>query len=372
MYYNNLYSKDYKSDYEDLAITVYIIPKLEDWEIISYPETYLKYLGANADVIQKGSLVKIIPTAPATSDWIAIISDIDTDIPEINVYITEYTNSRISVGSNSLDKIINNLYRQAKKEYAELKKSEIRLYRYKKGNMWISQVHPTGEFKYEYCRLTSCLLDKSFETPKENGYFFGIVKKTIVDKRKKLVDIVSPISVYINDDPYDILNNPLSFELESLEDGLLNILRSMVELRLDNTFFRILYHYAKKDEELMELYKEAILNDDSSSIFENELVVNMLKDYKKDVKCALKNSVDEISAIYNIISTKQPLDNVPFHLSPLEFEKKSKLKGNDKILIAYENCEYDLKEVSSIDTTLCNNYDIKKDENDLYYLVEKR
>lgn len=375
MYYSNLYSKEYHSEYEDLSITVYILPKLAGWRIYSYPECFYKCLGTDAEIIEDGSVLKIVPTTPTTKDWLAVVSDIDTDLPEIDLYITEYTNSRIHIDDH-LDPIVNKLYKETKKEYANLKKSEIRLYHYTKNSMWLQQQCPRAGFEnYDYCRLTSCLLDKSFETPKKDGYLFGIVKKTIIDKKGQLVDIITPISVYINYDPYDLdakLNSPFDLLYEDQDEILLRVLKSIVDITTNNTFFRIFYHYAKKDAKLMELYNETISKGSDSSLLKNNEIVKMLENYKKDVKAALKNSIDEIANIYSILSTSQPKENVSLHLSLTDSEKIGKLQASTKVLLAYNNKEYELKEVSSVDTTLCSNYDIKKDENDLYYFVEKR
>lgn len=375
MYYSNLYSKEYNSEYEDLSITVYILPKLAGWSIISYPECFYKCLGTDAEIIENGSTLKIVPTTPTKKDWLAVVSDIDTDLTEIDLYITEYTNSRIHIDDH-LDPIVNKLYKESKKEYAELKKSEIRLYHYSKNSMWLNQQCPRAGFEnYDYCRFTSCLLDKSFETPKKDGYLFGIVKKTILDRKEHLVDIITPISVYINYDPYDLnakLDSPFDLIYEDQDEILLQILKSIVDITVDNTFFRIFYHYAKKDAKLMELYNETISKESDSSLLENTEIAKMLENYKKDVKAALKNSVDEIANIYNILSTTQPKENVGFYLSLSDSEKRGKLQASTKVLLAYNNKEFELKEVSSVDTTLCSNYDIEINENGFYYFVEKR
>lgn len=374
MYYSNLYSKEYHSEHEDLSIKIYILPKLERSKIYSYPEYFCKCLGTDVEITEDGSFLTITPTAPATADWLAILEDIDADFPKIDIYITEYTKSRIHI-SDYLDSIVNKLYKDAKREYAEIKKSQIRLYHYTKNNMWLSQECPDSFKDYDYCRFTSCLLDKAYETPKKDGYLFGIVKKTILDKKEQLVDIITPISVYINYDPYDMdakFDSPFDLILESQEDILLKILSSVVEPKVNDIFFRIFYHYAKKDDTLMEFYNETIAKESNNSLLKDDRICKMLENYRKDVLAALKNSVDEIANIYKMLSTAQPLDNVAYHLSISDSEAKGKLQASTKVLLAYNNGEYKFKEVSSVDTTLCTNYDIQKNENGLYFFTSKR
>lgn len=373
MYYSNLYSKEYHSEHEDLSIKIYILPKLEGSKIYSYPEYFYKCLGTNVEIIEETSTLKIIPTTPATKDWLAIVEDIDTDLPAIDIYITEYTNSKIHIDDN-LDPIVNKLYKDAKREYAKIKKSEIRLYHYTKNNMWLSQECPDSFNDYDYCRFTSCLLDKAYETPKKDGYLFGIVKKTILDKKEQLVDIITPISVYINYDPYDLdtkFDSPFDLVFESQKDILLQILKSIVEPTVNDIFFRIFYHYAKNDDKLMEFYNETIEKENDESLLKDDRISKMLENYRKDVLSALKNSVDEIANIYKMLTTAQPLDNVAFHLSISDSEKRGKLQASTKVLLAYNNGEFEFKEVSSVDTTSCTNYDTKINENGLYYFIEK-
>lgn len=368
MYYSNLYEKNYVADDSDLTISVRILPKLEDSDIYVYDDTYVKYMGTKAKVEKKDTYIKIVPISPLTSDWLAVIEDIRCDEPCITLYITPHT-KKIQF-DNQLSTLINKLLFEAKKEYYALKEQEIRLYTFNGKDRWLKQCCPaTSYVKYDYCRRTLCLLDNSYELPAERGYFFGTIKKTIVDKNEKLVDIVKPVSLYISSDyASNIASNMLY-----IEDDLLCILKSLMDLKEDEIFYRIFYHYAQSDENLMKLYKKSILTSDS--VIQNEAVVKMLDIYRNDV---VKSLADEeaILDIYDILSTPQPVEGLPYYLSLSDSEKKSKLKGEAKVWQVFYNGEINHEYVSNLNADLCTNFTIEKTREsysfcDVYYFYKK-
>lgn len=368
MYYNNLYEKNYVADDSDLTISVRILPKLEGSDIYVYDDTYVKYVGAKAKVVKKDTYIKIVPTSPLTNDWLAVIEDIRCDEPCITLYVTPYT-KKIKI-SSQIGTLINKLLFEAKKEYHDIKEQEIRLYTFNEKDHWLKQCCPSQSFlKYDYCRRTLCLLDKSYELPSKKGYFFGTVKKTIVDKNNKLVDIVKPLSLYIFSD-YDSL---IARDMFYLEEDLLTILKSIMDLREDEFFYRIFYHYAQNDENLMKLYKKSILTSDS--VIRNEAVVKMLEMYRADV---VRSLTDEkaILDIYDILNTPQPIKGLPYYLSLTASEANSKFKGEAKVWQAFYNGEYKNEYVSDLNTDLCINFTIEKTRDsysfiDVYYFHKK-
>ena len=121
----------------------------------------------------------------------------------------------------------------------------------------------------------------------------------------------------------------------------------------------------------MDLYKKAVSETTQLDLLENDKIIKMLEMYKKDVLSNLKKGFTGLENIFEILYNKLPTDGVIFHLSISNFHKKKGLNKENKLLLAYNTGLYENKSISTIDTKLCTNYNIKKGDDNLYYLIEK-
>lgn len=357
LYTKKYYDKNLNLSFEVNILTDYDFEKLSDES--SYQKIFVDNCGNHVEVVKEVCLKDI-----STNDW---LSKCNFRRKIVKLYITENTNSKINI-KKSIDDIVNKIYNQAKEEYTNLKKSQVRLYSYRKGDKFLSQHFPKEKkYKYEYCRAALCVIDNSFEIPSEDVYFFGVVNKTIKSKDNKFIDIITPISSYLS-------NNLYKDNAICLEDMLIKILVSIMELdKADETFFRIFYYYAKKYEDIMKFYKSTILYVSGPSILENKKIKEMLAEYKKDVISLMKCDIDKIIFIYDIITSKQPISNdMVYTLIVPYFKRYLKFTKDEEFLLVYCNKEQEIKKISSLDIKLCNNFKIKKDEDGFYYFIKKR
>lgn len=341
--YKHLYSKNFFDTESDLDITIVLLPSLKNLEVlVHYIDIAPQTFGTDVEVDEEKYLRT---TSPLTADYLAVLFD-----SELTIYISDYTNSYICI-NDAINEKLNTEYKKVQEEYITKRKEDIRLFKIDYDSMWLTPVAPYDSVT----ELMPCLLDKSFESPKINGYVFGNLKKTIIDKRKNKIDIINPISVYIRYEAFSTLKL-FALNNKSTEDILLSILDSITNNDLDyTTLYRIFYHYAKKDEKLMKIYNDKILKK-SNKIPENmEYVLSM---YKEDALRAFKTGVDEIIKIYNIINTPQPTSNVPYCINIQKSLKK--FSSHDIVKIYYINNEIEYVKVEELNPLLCENYYITK------------
>lgn len=343
--YKHLHSKNFYDEETNLEITIALIPSLKDLEVfLHYIDIAPKTFGTDVEmIITDERFLRTI--SPLTGDYLAVLLD-----NELSIYITDYTNSNICINED-IDKKINTEYKKVQEEYQAKRKADIRLFKIDYDNMWLTPVTPYDTVT----ELMPCLLDKSFESPKISGYVFGNLKKTIIDKRKNQIDIIEPISVYIRHEAFSI-SKFFEINYKNSEDILLSILDSITNQNLDyTTLYRIFYHYAKKDKELMEIYTDKIFKKDNKIPENIDYVLSM---YREDVLRAFKTGIDEIIKIYNIIATPQPTKNVPYCVNISDSKLSKKFNSTDTIKLYFLNNEIEYVKVEELDPLLCHNYNI--------------
>lgn len=246
------------------------------------------------------------------------------------LFVTEATCNISSPLGDAWNKEFNRMLQNAKKDYYNKKKKEIRLYFYDSDNDKLQICPMCTDYcsnKYAYdlrsFHLDSyCAIDKRYSKPDKSCFILGRIRKTIGLKNPKLLSFIEPVHTIDLDfekDKWDFGNYTYNAKLEDLKNVLLSLLCFYISKKFDTLEVMRIRGYLKN----YKLSPQEVILYLKNKIWEN---------FKK-------GDVKELRKLDEVLKKEQDCTNVKFQL---RFNGDIECVPNKNFIVTFENGELDL------------------------------